>query len=262
MQLELKDRTVLITAATYGLGYACAEAFAREGMRLLICSRDQSRVDEAVQKLSELGAASVDGIKADLTNEADLEKLIEQTGRTLGKLDILLLNTGHPPTYPLLQTTDHHWQQGIDLILKPAIKLTQAFLPQMRENAYGRLIYIGSIFGLQAEPSSIIQSTLRTGLNAFVKCVAAEGAREGVTANVVCPGYFHTPLAVDLAGKYAREAGSTTESVIESWRELAPAKKFGNPADLGSLVAFLASPRAEFINGTAITIDGGLIRQY
>jgi len=262
MQLELENKTVLVTAATYGLGYACAEAFAKENVRLAICSRDQARVNGTIEKLSKLGQSEVFGFRADLTNDHDIARLIEQTNESLGKLDILLLNTGHPPTYSLLKTNDEHWQRGVDLILKPAIKLTQAFLPQMQKNRYGRLIYIGSIFGLQPEPSSIIQSTLRTGLNAFVKCVASEAASDGVTANVICPGYFHTPLAEALAAKYASEAGKTADEVINSWRELAPSKKFGRSEDLGALVTFLASARAEFINGTTVTIDGGLVKQY
>lgn len=262
MQLDLQGKSVLVTVATYGLGYACAEALAKENVRLVICSREQSRVDGVVKKLSKLSSSEVFGFEADLTKDADLAKLVEQTNQVLGKLDILLLNTGHPSTYSLMQTTDEHWQRGIDLIIKPVIKLTQAFLPQMRADNYGRLIYIGSIFGLEAEKSSIIQSTLRTGLNAFAKCVATEAACDGVTANVICPGYFHTPLAVELAEKYAREAGKTAGEVINDWKNLAPAKKFGKPEDLGALVAFLSSKHGEFINGTSMTIDGGLIKQY
>ena len=249
-------------AATYGLGYACAEALAAEGVRLVICSRDQERVDKAVATLAKSHGTSVFGISADLTKTDDIARLVEYTNQSLAKVDIVLFNTGHPPTFPLLKTTDEQWQRGIDLVLTPAIKLTQAFLPQMLENNYGRLIYIVSIFGLQAEPSLIIQSTLRTGLNGFVKCVASEGAGDGVTANVICPGYFHTPLAVDLAAKYAREANVSTEMINDSWRQLAPTKKFGKPEDLGALVTFLASPRGEFINGTAVTMDGGLVKQY
>lgn len=262
MQLDLEGKAVLVTAATYGLGYACAEALAKENVRLVICSREQAAVDEAVKRLAETGSSRVFGFEADLTKDNDIAKLIQQAEEALGVVEIVVLNTGHPPTYPLMQTNDEHWQRGIDLILKPAIKLTQAFLPKMRSNKYGRLIYIGSIFGLEAEKSSIIQSTLRTGLNAFAKCIATEAACDGVTANVVCPGYFHTPLAIDLAGKYAQEMGLTTDEVVHNWKELAPAKKFGKPEDLGSLVTYLASPRAEFINGTAVTIDGGLLKQY
>ncbi len=262
MKLELHGKSALVTAATYGLGYAIAEALAGENVRLVICSRDEDRVKEAASKLSSVSGSEVTGLRADLTNSADLNTLVAETKRTIGNPDILVLNTGHPPTYPLMETDDEKWQRGIDLILKPTIKLTQAFLPEMRKKKYGRLIYIGSIFGLEAERSSIIQSTLRTGLNGFAKCVATEAAIDGVTANVICPGYFHTPLAVDLAGKYAREKGVATDVVVEEWKNLAPARKFGKPEDLGALVSFLASPRGEFVNGTALTIDGGLIKQY
>ncbi|MFN8389928.1 MAG: SDR family oxidoreductase [Bdellovibrionota bacterium] len=262
MQIDLKGKKVLVTAATYGLGLACAEAFAMEGADLFVCSRDEARVDSTIASLSKNGASSVSGTRADLTSGTDLDTLIRVANERLGYVDVLVLNTGHPPTRPLLSATDEEWQHGIDLILKPAIKLTKALLPAMRQRGFGRLIYMGSVFGLQPEPSSIIQSTLRTGLNAFAKCVAAEGAADGVTANVICPGYFLTPLTDSLAGQYAEEAGVSRAQILEQWRDIAPAKRFGEVGDLAALVTFLASSRGAFINGTALTIDGGFLRQY
>jgi 3-oxoacyl-[acyl-carrier protein] reductase len=132
----------------------------------------------------------------------------------------------------------------------------------MKAQGYGRLVFIGSIFGLEPERSSIVQSTLRTGLNSFSKCIASEFAADGITSNVICPGYFDTPLVRDLAKKYALETNTSVEAVLDDWRTFAPVKKFGKPEDLGDLVAFIASPRGEFINGTSITIDGGALRQY
>jgi NAD(P)-dependent dehydrogenase (short-subunit alcohol dehydrogenase family) len=140
--------------------------------------------------------------------------------------------------------------------------ITKALLPEMRERKWGRLIYIGSIFGLEAEASSVIQSTLRAGLNAFAKCIATEFAVDGITSNVICPGYFDTPLVRELAAKYADESKTSIDSILDSWRNFAPCNKFGKPEDLASLIAFLSSPKAEFINGTTIVADGGAIKQY
>ena len=262
MNLNLKGKTALVTGASYGLGYFCAEALAQEQVNVAICSRDAFRISEAASKLSKGTGSKVIGIEADLTKEEDLLNLVDQVNRNLGEIDILVLSTGHPPTYPSSQATDLHWEKGIDLILKPAIKLTRSLLPGMRSRNYGRLIYIGSIFGLEPEPLSIVQSTLRTGLNSFAKCIATEAAADGVTANVICPGYFDTPLVQDLAKKYAEEGSVSIESVLLEWKNFAPSKKFGKPEDLGAFVSFLASPKGEFINGTAITIDGGAIKQY
>lgn len=131
-----------------------------------------------------------------------------------------------------------------------------------RARKYGRIIFIGSISGLEPEVTSVVQSTFRTGLNAFAKCVATEVAADGVTVNVICPGYFDTPLVRELAQQYATTQNAPVESVLKDWAQYAPAKRFGKPDDLGSLVAFLASPKAEFMTGTTVTVDGGAVRAY
>jgi 3-oxoacyl-[acyl-carrier protein] reductase len=223
VDLRLKGKTALVTGASYGLGFACAQELAVEGVDVAICSRNQSEI---------------------------------------GKIDILVLSTGHPPTYPFSEATDQHWQSGYDMLVQPAIQLCRSLLPEMQRRRYGRVIFIGSIFGLEPEVSSVIQSTFRTGLNALAKCLATEYAAEGITVNVICPGYFDTPLVRNLAGQYAAAQKSDAQTVLLDWQNYSPVRKFGRPEDLGGLVAFLASPRGEFITGTAITMDGGAVRQY
>lgn len=132
----------------------------------------------------------------------------------------------------------------------------------MRQRRYGRLICIGSIFGLEPEPSSIVQSTARTGLNAFSKCLGTEAAADGVPPNIICPGYFDTPLVTSLAAQYADKAGVPVAQIFDDWKNFTPCKKFGRPEDLGAFVSLLNSPSGEFFNGTSIVIDGGAIRQY
>lgn len=262
MDLNLSGKTALVTGASYGLGFACAQSLAAEGVRVAIASRDRGRVYEAAERISTAANAPVIGIEADLTSDHDLERLATEARRGLGHVDILVLSTGHPPTYPFSQASDSHWEEGIHLILKPAIQLSRAFLPAMRASRYGRLIFIGSIFGLEPEKTSIVQSTLRTGLNAFSKCIATEAAPDGVTSNVICPGYLDTPLVRELAGKYASEEGRPAGAVLKDWQACSPSGKFGRPEDLGALVSFIASPRGEFINGTSLTMDGGALKQY
>jgi 3-oxoacyl-[acyl-carrier protein] reductase len=262
MELGLKGKTALVTGASYGLGYACARELSREGARVVICSRDEARINAAATEISAETGHPVTPIVADLTNDNDLSRIIDEARASLGHVDILVLSTGHPPTYPFTRATDEHWEQGIKLILQPAIRLTRGLLPQMRERKYGRLIFIGSIFGLEPEQSSVVQSTLRTGLNAFSKCIGTEAAADGVTSNVICPGYFDTPLVTSLAQKYADEAGVPVGRILDDWKNCAPSGRFGRPEDLGAFVALLASPRGEFFNGTSIVIDGGAIKQY
>ena len=262
MELNIGGKTALVTGASYGLGFACAKALSEEGAKVVVCSRDVDRIRTAAKNISTSTGNLVFPVSADLSDGADLVRLEKESKAAVGDIDILVLSTGHPPTYPFTQATDEHWETGYNLILQPAIKIVRNLLGGMRARGYGRLIFIGSIFGLEPESTSVVQSTLRTGLNAFSKCIATEAAADGVTANVICPGYHETPLVQNLAKKYGDDMGVSADRVLEDWKSFAPSNKFGKPEDLGALVAFLASERGRFINGTSIVVDGGAIRQY
>ena len=260
MDLELTGRTALVTGASYGLGMSCAKVLSAEGAKVAIASRTAENLERASQSIAP--DQSILTIPCDLSIEQEVERLVPEVIKKLGSLEILVVSTGHPPTFPFSEATNEQWQRGLDLILWPAITLARAALPEMKKRGYGRLIFIGSIFGLEPEKSSVIQSTLRTGLNSLAKCIATENAAFGITANVICPGYFETPLVEALAGQYAQSSCTSTEAVLEDWKQYSPMKKYGKPDDLGALAAFLASPRAEFITGTTVTIDGGAVRTW
>lgn len=262
MELNLAGKNALVTGASYGLGFSCAKVLAQEGANVVLCSRTSEKIHAAAKEIAAEAPGKVVGIAADLTVEEDLKKLVEAANATLGSVDILIVSTGHPPTYAFSVATDEQWKQGQDLLLRPPIVLARLVLNGMQSRQYGRIIFIGSIFGLEPEKSSVVQSTFRCGLNALAKCIATEVAAHGVTANVICPGYFDTPLVRDLAAQYAEQENRSVDLVLQDWAQYAPAQRFGKPDDLGALVAFLASPRAEFITGTTITIDGGAVRQY
>lgn len=262
MDLELKGKNAIVTGASYGLGYACAKILCQEGANVVLSSRDAKKIESAAKELADSSNATIQGIACDLTNEQDITRMVTEAQKTLGDIDILVVSTGHPPTYSFSEATDEHWLTGNSLLLRPPIVLTRLLLDSMRKRGFGRIIFIGSIFGLEAEKTSVVQSTLRTGLNALAKCIATEVAADGVTVNVICPGYFYTPLIRTLAAQYAESAGEPVDEIVESWKSYAPSKKFGKPDDLGALVAFLASSRAEFITGTTITIDGGAVKRF
>ncbi len=262
MDLKLQGKKALVTGASYGLGYACAQALAEEGATVAICSRDAEKIENAASHLSQKTGMKALGISGDLTIEADLQRVFQDAREFLGQIDILVVSTGHPPTYSFSQATDDNWKLGEKLVLRPPIVLTRLVLPGMKERKFGRIIFIGSIFGLEAESSSVVQSTLRTGLNAMAKCIATEVAEDGVTVNVICPGYFETPLVENLAVQYANAQNTTQKEVLEDWRQYSPVKRFGKPEDLGALAAFLSSPKAEFVTGTTVTIDGGAVRRF
>jgi 3-oxoacyl-[acyl-carrier protein] reductase len=272
MELDLRGKRVLVTAGSYGLGYACAKNLVLEGASVAICSRSADNVAAALNSIStEIEnqesrprdqQGRIFGFSCDLSIADELDKVVVKAKTYVGDIDILVVCTGHPPTHPFSVASDKDWADGMNLILQPVITLSRSVLPHMEQQKFGRLIYIGSVFGLEPEKSSVIQSTLRTGLNALSKCIATEYAEVGVTANVVCPGYFDTPLCRNLSQQYAESLGKTSEEILEQWRKVAPQREFGDPDDLGALVAFLSSSKAKFITGTSISIDGGFLKGY
>ena len=191
--------------ASRGLGYACAAELSREAAQVMISARDPARLTLAAGQISRGTGEHVLATPADLTNEADVARLVIAAAAAFDHVDVLVLSTGHPQRSSFSQADDEQWQSGVDLVLRPAIRLARALLPGMRSRGYGRLIFIGSIYGVEPEPGSAVQSTLRAGLNALSKSIAGE-------------------------------AGA-------------------------AFVAFLASPRGEFFNGTSIVMDGGAVRR-
>lgn len=262
MELKLNNKTALVTAASSGLGFSIAHSLAKEGVKCVICSRNKDKITKAEKEIRDLTGTEIYSMATDITSESDTNKLIDFCNDKLGKVDILVLNTGHPPTDYFTKLTENDWDKGIDLILRPFIRLSKAFLPKMQNNKFGRLFFIGSIFGIEPEPSSIIQSTLRTGLNSFSKCIASETGKDGITSNVICPGYFDTPLLNSVAKLYADKNNKDIKAVLKGWKELAPTNSFGNPDDLGDFIAYLSSDKGKFITGTSIALDGGILKGW
>lgn len=256
MDLAITGKTALVTASTYGLGFAIAHTLIDEGCRVAVNSRNQDNVSEAAKML---GPNAI-GVAGDLSVASDRNRILAMAQEQLGDIDILVVSTAHPPTRPFSGATDVEWELGYQLLVRTPIELSRALIPAMRAKGYGRLIYIGSIFGLEAEVSSVIQSTFRSGLNNFAKCISIEEAKNGITANVICPGYFDTPLVRNLAKQYADENNQSVESVLEDWKTFSPMRKFGRPEDLGAFVAFLCSKHGDFFSGSAIHVDGAAIK--
>lgn len=210
MDLNLKGKTALITASSEGLGFACAKELAREGVSVAINARNEEKLQLAKTRIERELGCNVHTILGDLSSNTDTESIAIKAKELLGSIDILVFSSGHPPTLPFSFATDSNWEEGINMFLRPLNNLTRELLPRMKENGYGRLIYIGSIFGLEPEASSVIQSTLKTGLNALSKCIATEMGPYGITSNVLCPGYFSTPLLEHVAQQICQKEQQRT----------------------------------------------------
>ena len=230
MDLGIADRSALVTAASRGLGYASAAALAAEGCRVAICARDEVRLAEAAEALGPETLA----IPADVAEPAVPDDLVARTVERFGRLDILVANAGGPPRARALEVTDDQLRAAVEANLLASIRLVRAALGPMRETGGGRSCSITSSAVKQPIPDLAASNTARAGLWAWAKTAAADLAPEGITLNLVCPGYHATDRI--------RELGVTAPT--------------GDPADFGRIVAFLCSAHAGFISGAALQVDG------
>lgn len=260
MNLGIKGKVALVTAASRGLGYACAEALAAEGAHVVICARHEKQLAVAAKTLASRHKTKVVGIQADLTQERSLSYLVKTVEKRLGPVEILVMSTGHLPAGSFSAVSDDDWDLGLKLTIRPATVLAKLVVPKMKEQKFGRIILLSSVFAFEPDPGFVISSTYRAGLSAFAKCLSDEVAADGVGVNVVAPGYFDTPLLHELAQKRAASAGKSAKQVLDDWGKLSPTKRLGSPDELGAVVALLASPKSAFLQGVTLAVDGGFMK--
>ena len=249
MDLGIDGRVALVMGASKGIGRGIAAALAREGAKVAMASRSLERLEDA--------AAEIGGETAIFAADtADLERLGalpgEVAGRLGGAVEILVTNTGGPPAGGALERSTAEWEAAYrELVLAPRA-LIEAALPAMRERGWGRIVNVGSSSTIEAIPHLALSNAHRMAAIGYFKTLAREIAAEGVTVNTVATGKIATLRIAEMSG--------SLEAAEEMAKRDVPAERLGTPAEYGDLVAFLCSERAAYITGTAIPIDGGLLR--
>ncbi|HYW32126.1 MAG TPA: SDR family oxidoreductase [Gemmatimonas sp.] len=259
MDLGIRGKVALVCGASRGIGYAAAEDFAREGATLVICSRDGDSLARAEAKLVALGAPVL-SIVADLSTEEGIALVVQRTNAAHGGVDILVTNTGGPPTGNATGHDWSAWERASELLLRSVVELTRAFVPGMRERKWGRIIGITSIAVKRPVASLVLSNSMRAAVTGYFRTLADEVAVDNVTVNTVLPGYTATERLDDLADATVARTGVARESVFDKFRAEAPAARLGRPDELAAVIAFLASDRAGFMTGQAVTVDGGASR--
>ena len=248
MDLGLGGRTAAVAAASAGLGLASARALASEGARVAICGRDRARVDAAVATLSPVDGGHV-ALVADVGTPSGATSFVGAAAEALGaSLDVLVTNAGGPPACTFATTQLDAYAPALELNLLSVVAMCQAAVPAMRERRWGRVVAITSIAVRQPIDSLILSNTARAGATGFLKTLSREVAADGVTVNSVLPGSHRTDRLVSLHGG-PEGADRAARSV--------PKRTLGDPADFGSVVAFLCSDQARFVTGVALQVDGG-----
>jgi 3-oxoacyl-[acyl-carrier protein] reductase len=258
MDLGITGKVAVVAAASEGLGRAAAEALAAEGANLVICSRDRTRIEGTAAELRRSHAVDVKSFVCDVTDAESVARFREAVFDTHKAAHILFTNAGGPPSGGVEEFAEADFLQALRLNLLSAIHLVREFLPQMKKQAYGRIIALTSISVKQPLPTLALSNVARVGVVAYIKSIATAVSHLNITANTLAPGYFLTDRVKELLSDMAKRDGISEEEALAAITASIPAKRVGAPEELGALVAFLASEQAGYISGDTILIDGGM----
>jgi 3-oxoacyl-[acyl-carrier protein] reductase len=261
LEFGLKDKVALVTASSKGIGFGTAKVLASQGCRVVICSRDQNSISKARDIIiNTTKNENVYAVRTDLTVKSEIDLLVDAATSKFGPVEILAYNTGPPKPGTFQELNDTDWDEAVKLLLLSAVRLTKQIIPRMVQKNWGRLVYITSSTLRQPIPNLVLSNTVRLSLAGLSKSLATEYGPMGITSNGIMQGHILTDRQQEVAKDRAARTGDTIEVAMKQMLADVPAGRYGAPEEIGYLVAFLASDKAGYINGSMITIDGGLVR--
>jgi 3-oxoacyl-[acyl-carrier protein] reductase len=257
MDLGLQGKVALVTAASEGLGFACAARFARAGCKVAICARRLDALASARDRLSASGGGDVLAVPADVADATDIEDLVKRVLADFGRLDILVVNSGHIAYGGLEDLTDEQWEHAYNLLLMSAVRLARLCVPAMRAGKGGDIVFLGSATTREPPPHLLLSTVMRLGVAALAKTLSRALAPDNIRVNLVAPGYFDTGRVHARVEELKREKALSQRAAEAEISGGVPIGRIGSADELAELVAFVASRKAGFMTGATICIDGG-----
>ena len=256
MEVSFRDKRVLVTGGTQGLGRSIVELYLKDGARVALCARSEDPLDDMRQRFG----AQVIARKVDLMDLEATQRFVSGVVREWQGLDHVVVNPPHSATVPISQLTLADWQQGYDALYRSMLAIVETALPSLLEQKGASVVVISSIAA--PEPMDVVpaSSVLRGGIAAWVKLMTREYGAEGVRFNAVEPGYVETHIVQEGVARRAKETGRSPEELMDDMSQPIPLKRFGEPEEIAKVVYFLTSELASYVSGTCLLVDGGLVR--
>ena len=257
MDLGLAGKRALVLASSRGLGLGIATALAQEGVNVLLVGRSGEKLAENCRTINAAGKGKADWVWGDLADDNFLDAMVTAVKEKLGGIDILVNNTGGPSPGSTTDMSADKLDTFFQTMVLRVITLTNAFLPQMKEQGWGRILTVASSGVIEPITNLALSNTLRGALVGWNKTLASEVAGSGITANMLLPGRIHTDRIDELDGANAKRLGQSMDEVRSNSVKAIPAGRLGTVEEFGAAGAFLCSQPASYITGTMLRVDGG-----
>lgn len=256
----LQGRRALVAGGSGGLGSAIATALARAGASVAICGRDTSRTEQCAREISNATQGRVLAVQMDLLQPGSVQEAARNAAERLGGIDILVNAAGAAADGRFEDVTAERWHAAMSVKLFGVIDMTRAALPYLKSGHDGVIISLSGLFGVEPHPANIVSGTINAALGNFMKALASDLSRYGIRAINVCPGPFMTDRLRAIIAQRALDQNRSYQAQLDIEQAALPLGRFGQPDELGEMVAWLASPNSAYVTGTTITVDGGMQR--